>query len=147
MSRLLSRVRGTLVLLAVLATLAPSLALAANDVKKLVIHVPQDDPQSMVQALNMANGVMNALGQGFVDIEIVAQGPGLKLITTKSEQPERVASLVAQGVKFSACGNTMRAIAKKTGKEPQLLPGVGRVPAGVVRVMELEEQGYAYVRP
>lgn len=48
---------------------------------------------------------------------------------------------------FSACGNTMAKVAKKSGKMPVLLEGVQQVPAGVARIMELQEQGYAYVRP
>jgi intracellular sulfur oxidation DsrE/DsrF family protein len=50
-------------------------------------------------------------------------------------------------VVFSACGNTMAAIERKTGKMPVLLEGVQQVDAGVIRVMELQEQGYSYVRP
>ena len=37
--------------------------------------------------------------------------------------------------------------AKKTGKEPKLAEGVGVVPGGVIRIMELQEQGYSYIRP
>lgn len=82
-----------------------------------------------------------------VRVEVVAQGPGLRLLTTESPHSERVQSLAMQDVTFSACGNTMAGIARKTGKEPELLEGVGKVKAGVLRVMELQEQGYSYVRP
>ena len=47
-----------------------------------------------------------------------------------------------QDISFSACGNTMKGVAKKTGKEPVLSEGVKVVPAGVARIMELEEQGW-----
>ena len=133
-----------------LISLALSLSVAtaqADEVRKLVIHVPQDDPKSMVQALNMASNVPKALGMDNVIVEIVAQGPGLKLLTMESDHAERVQSLAMHDVKFSACGNTMAAVARKTGKEPVLLEGVQKVQAGVIRVMELEEQGYSYVRP
>jgi intracellular sulfur oxidation DsrE/DsrF family protein len=52
-----------------------------------------------------------------------------------------------QEITFSACGNTMKKVAKKSGNMPVLLEGVTEVPAGVARIMELQEQGYAYVRP
>ena len=119
----------------------------ADDVRKLVIHVPQDDPKSMKQALNMAVNVPKALGMDNVIVEVVAQGPGLKLLTKQSPEAKRVQSLAMQDVQFSACGNTMDAIERKTGKKPELIEGVVRVPAGVIRVMELQEQGYSYVRP
>ena len=119
----------------------------AQEVRKLVVHVPQDDPKSMQQALNIAANVPKALGMDNVIVEIVAQGPGLKLLTKQSPMAERVTSLAMQDVVFSACGNTMDAITRKTGKKPELLEGVVRVPAGVIRVMELQELGYSYVRP
>jgi intracellular sulfur oxidation DsrE/DsrF family protein len=120
---------------------------ADEEVRKLVVHVPQDDPKSLVQALNIASNVPKALGMDNVIVEVVAQGPGLKLLTTESAHAERVQSLVAYDVTFSACGNTMAAIERKTGKKPVLLEGVQRVDAGIIRVMELQEQGYSYVRP
>lgn len=141
--------------LPVLALLAFSLSLGAanagslknDDARKLVVHVPQDDPKSWIQAINIANNLPKALGIDNVIIEIVAQGPGLKLLTDKSPEAARIKSLAMQDIIFSACGNTMDAIAKKTGKMPVLLEGVQRVPAGIIRVMELQEGGYSYVRP
>jgi intracellular sulfur oxidation DsrE/DsrF family protein len=38
-------------------------------------------------------------------------------------------------------------VEKKTGKKPQLVEGVGTVKAGVARIMALQEEGYAYLRP
>ena len=119
----------------------------ADDIRKLVVHVPQDDPKSWVQALNIASNVPKQLGMDNVIVEVVAQGPGLKLFTDKSPHADRVKSLAMQDVTFSACGTTMKAIARKTGKEPVLLEGVTRVPGGIIRVMELQEGGYSYVRP
>ena len=82
-----------------------------------------------------------------VVIEIVAYGPGLGLMTSNSKQASRVESLAMQDITFSACQNTMNKMAKKTGKKPVLLEGVRVVPAGVARLMEAQEQGYAYIRP
>lgn len=82
-----------------------------------------------------------------VEIEIVAYGPGLGMLTRQNEQSGRVQSLAMQDITFSACNNTMKGIEKKTGKMPELTEGVKVVPAGVTRIMELQEQGYAYVRP
>ena len=50
-------------------------------------------------------------------------------------------------IKFSACMNTMAKVKRKTGKNPVLTKGVGKVHAGVGRIIELQEQGYAYIRP
>lgn len=119
----------------------------ADEVRKLVIHVPQDDPKSLVQALNIASNVPKKLGIDNVKVEVVAQGPGLKLLTEQSEHADRVQSLSMNDVTFSACGTTMAAIERKTGKAPILLDGVQQVDAGIIRVMDLQEEGYSYVRP
>jgi intracellular sulfur oxidation DsrE/DsrF family protein len=41
----------------------------------------------------------------------------------------------------------MKKMAKKEGKAPELLSGVNNVPAGVIRIMELQGSGYKYIRP
>ncbi len=123
-------------------------AQADEKVHKVVIQVSTDDPRTQKIALNNAVNLQKALGSGNVVVEIVAYGPGLSLLTTKSPQANRVKNLAMYDeFTFSACNNTMKKIAKKKGKKPQLVEGVRVVPAGVLRIVELQEQGYAYVRP
>lgn len=120
----------------------------ADDAKhKLVIQVSTDDPRTQKIALNNAANLQKLYGIDDVDIEIVSYGPGLGLMTPKSKYADRVKSLAIQDIKFSACMNTMNKIKKKTGNMPKLTEGVTSVPAGVARIMELQEKGYAYVRP
>jgi len=114
---------------------------------KLVIQVSSADEVTQKIALNNAVNMQKALGQDNISIEVVAYGPGLSLMTDKSTQSQRVASLAMQDITFSACGNTMNKVAKKSGSMPVLIDGVQVVPAGVMRIMELQEQGYAYIRP
>ena len=52
-----------------------------------------------------------------------------------------------QNITFSACGNTMKKVEKKSGKQPVLVEGVRVVSAGVARLMEAQQEGYAYIRP
>jgi len=114
---------------------------------KLVIQVSTDDKRTQKIALNNAVNLQKRYGIDNIDIEIVSYGPGLGLMTAKSEFSKRVESLSMQNITFSACMNTMNKVKKKTGKLPKLLKGVGTVPAGVARIMELQEQGYSYIRP
>ena len=114
---------------------------------KLVIQVSTDDARTQSIAMNNAVNLQKHFGPENVDIEIVAYGPGLGMLTKNSEQAQRVSDLAMQDIRFSACGNTMDKIEKKSGKRPELAEGVGTVPAGVVRIMELQGQGYAYIRP
>jgi len=114
---------------------------------KLVIQVSTDDPRTQKIALNNAVNLQKIYGLDDVDIEIVAYGPGLGLLTSKSKQATRVKSLALQNITFSACGNTMKKMKKKSGKMPVLTEGVQVVNAGVSRIMVLQEKGYSYIRP
>lgn len=114
---------------------------------KLVIQVSTDDKRTQTIALNNALNLQKYYGVDNVDIEIVAYGPGLSLMTAKSDHAKRVQGLAMQDITFSACMNTMNKIKKKTGSLPKLQDGVETTPSGVVRIMELQEQGYSYIRP
>jgi intracellular sulfur oxidation DsrE/DsrF family protein len=114
---------------------------------KLVIQVSTDDVRTQRVALNNAVNLQKLYGLDNVTIEVVAYGPGLNLLTTESAVASRVKSLAVQDITFSACQNTMDTEKKRTGKAPILLEGVETVNAGVARIMELQEQGYAYIRP
>lgn len=118
----------------------------------LAIHVDENDKGKMNIALNNAANVTKyyAANGDTVEIEIVAYGPGLHMYRADtSPVKDRIAamSLEHENLKFSACGNTMKGMAKKEGKAPELIGEASVVPSGVVRLMELQEQGWTYVRP
>ncbi len=121
-------------------------------VHRLAIHVDQNDPAVMNLALNNAENVSNyyeAKGEK-VEIEIVTYGPGLHMLradTSPVKQRIAVLGLERDNLKFSACGVTRGKMAKKEGMEIPLLSEATPVPSGVVRLIELQEEGWSYVRP
>lgn len=117
------------------------------ELHKLVIQVSTNDELTQTIAMNNAVNLQKELGMDNVRIEIVAYGPGLSMLLGGTKQSSRVASLAKQDIVFSACGNTMKRVEQKQGKPVVLSEGVKVVPAGVLRIMELQEQGYSYVRP
>ncbi|HEX7390164.1 MAG TPA: hypothetical protein VF286_08625 [Acidiphilium sp.] len=80
-------------------------------------------------------------------IVVVTFGPGVSLLYANS--PERIAvdSLIAQGVEFDVCMNTINTIRRRTGHTPELNPRAHPVPYGVPRILDLVGQGYVLVRP
>jgi intracellular sulfur oxidation DsrE/DsrF family protein len=136
-----------LMMLSSMLMFSAQLSADSHTKNKIVIQVSTDDPRTQKIALNNAVNMQKLYGIDNIDIEIVAYGPGLGLLTSKSGQASRVTSLAMQDITFSACGNTMKKVAEKSGKMPELLEGVGQVTAGVARIMELQQQGYAYIRP
>lgn len=118
----------------------------------VAIHVDQNDPQVMNMALNNARNITNyyAANGDTVTIELVAYGPGLNmLLEGRSPVSDRIEtmSLEMDNLSFAACGNTHRRMSEAAGGDLALLDGVAMTPSGVVRLISLQEQGYAYVRP
>ncbi|MBQ0804218.1 MULTISPECIES: DsrE family protein [unclassified Sulfitobacter] len=138
--------------LAAVVAFAPLAVFAEGVAHKVAIHVDQNDPQVMNMALNNAANVASYYeSQGdTVTIEMVTYGPGLNmLIADKSPVAQRISamSLEMDNISFSACANTMAGMKKKTGHDVVLLSEATVVPSGVVRLIELQEDGFAYVRP
>lgn len=132
--------------------LSAQMSWAAGVTHYVAIHVNQSDPKVQNMALNNAQNVSNYYeSQGdSVIIEIVAYGPGLTMmIPGKSKVGDRISkmSLDLDNITFSACGNTLRKMSAKAGKDIKLMSEAIVTPSGVVRLIELQEKGYAYVRP
>ncbi len=123
---------------------------------RLAIQVDQNDPAVMNLALNNAENVMEYYrdkGED-VEVEIVAFGPGLNMLRDDtSPVKDRIAQIANADASFpakivlSACNNTKQAMEKREGHAITIVPQARIVPSGVVRIMELEEQGWSYVRP
>ncbi|SFE04925.1 hypothetical protein SAMN04488523_104317 [Sulfitobacter brevis] len=139
-------------MMAVFMAVAPVMALAEGKAHKVAIHVDENDPQVMNMALNNVANVISyyeSVGDT-VEIEVVTYGPGLNmLVAGKSPVEDRISvmSLEMDNVTFAACGNTHAAMQEKAGKDVPLMSEANVVPSGVVRLIELQEDGYAYVRP
>ena len=123
---------------------------------RIVIQVDQNDPAVMNLALNNAQNVIQYYRDKHedVDVEIVAYGPGLNMLRADtSPVKDRIAQVASADatfpskIVFSACNNTKQAMEKREGHPITIIPQARIVPAGVVRIMELEEQGWSYVRP
>ena len=111
---------------------------------KVVIQSSTGTAANQKLVLNNASNLIKALGPDKIAIDIVAFGPGLRLLFKNNVNAKHIADLAAQGVHFKACHNTMDAMHKT---KADLNPVAQVVPAGVLWVIQREEQGWAYVRP
>lgn len=137
---------------AIFIILTSAMAWAGDAAHKIAVHVDQNDPQVINMALNNVQNLKNYYANKGeeVMIEVVAYGPGLSMfVEGKSPVADRIAtmSLEIDNLQFSACGNTHRKMSEKAGKDIALLSEAQIVPSGVVRLVELQEAGYAYIRP
>ena len=116
--------------------------------KKIVLQISDPNPFKQTLVLNVANNLLKEYGQDKVAIEIVAFGPGLRLMFADNANKGRIQGLVSSGVELSACANTKKNMAKKLGYMPKLNKHANSDIPGVVRIVKLvTEQGYTLVKP
>jgi intracellular sulfur oxidation DsrE/DsrF family protein len=119
---------------------------------RLILQVNTNDPAMMNLALNNATNVeqyYKSIGEK-VEIEIVTFGPGLHMLRDDTSPVKDRIKTIAEKMptdSFKACGNTRANMTKAEEKEIPLVPQATMVKSGVVRVMELQEQGWSYLRP
>jgi intracellular sulfur oxidation DsrE/DsrF family protein len=115
--------------------------------KRIVLQISDSDPFKQTLVLNVANNLINAYGTDKVDIEIVAFGPGLRLLFKQNANVGRIDGLTNSGVQFSACQNTIKGMTRLLGHAPQINPSAQPVSAGVVRIIDLVDEGYQLIKP
>ena len=127
-------------------------AAASGKAHRLVLQVNTNEPAAMNLALNNATNVeqhYKSLGEK-IEIEVVTFGPGLHMLRDDtSPVKDRIKAIAEKtpSITFKACGNTQENMNKAENKAIPLLSQATLVKSGVVRVMELQEQGWTYVRP
>jgi intracellular sulfur oxidation DsrE/DsrF family protein len=118
----------------------------------LILQVNTNDSAAMNLALNNAINVTQYYKElsEKIKIEVITFGPGLHMLrndTSPVKARIEEMSLSTPEVSFKACGNTQEKMQKAENKDIPIVPQAQVVKSGVVRVMELQEQGWTYVKP
>ena len=121
---------------------------------RVAIQIDQNDPQLMNMVLGNAINVIEFYRDKNEDVEIdiVAFGPGLHMLRADTspvqDRVRRLKDMAFPGrIQFSACNNTKQGMEKAEGHAIPIVPDATIVPSGIVHLMELQEQGWSYVRP
>ncbi len=114
---------------------------------KFVLQISDMDPAKQTLVLNVAGNIIKHYGQDQADVEIVAFGPGLRLLFEDNANTGRIHGLTSSGVRFAACKNTIANMSAKLGKQVALNEHATPVAGGVVRIKELTDQGYLLIKP
>ena len=143
----------------VLATVAAAVsftgrgaAAASEKPHRLALHVDQNDAEVMKLAFNNARNASKLYKERGEDIavEIVTYSQGLHMLRDDTSPVKReIAELRKEipNLVLSGCNNTKVGMEKREGKSVPIIAEARIVPAGIVRLMELQEEGYAYVKP
>jgi uncharacterized protein len=123
-----------------------------NRPHRLAVQIDVNDPATMNLVLNNVSNAAqhySEIGQK-VEIEVVAFGPGLHMLRDDtSPVKERIKSMseTTPMLTFSACGNTRENMTKAEAKDIPLISQATVTKSGIVRLMELQERGWSYLRP
>ena len=143
---ILKRLTLAQVLLTAVLIMSPFYMSYAGDPHKLAIHIDRSDELTQRLTVSNASKALEVLQEDVV-IDVVIYGPGMALVTQGGKFEKQVSNLMKKGVKFHLCEVTVKKMTKKSGKAPNLLKGVNIVPSGTVKLMQLQEDGYVYLRP
>ena len=138
-------------LVALVVLVSPQAVLAQEEKPfaehKFVLQISDMDPSKQTLVLNVANNILKAYGTDQVDIEIVAFGPGLRLLFEGNSNAGRIDGLVNSGVRFFACENTINNMSNTLGTPLKVNSHASSGKGGIVRIKELVDQGYMLAKP
>ncbi|TPE50509.1 DsrE family protein [Amaricoccus solimangrovi] len=135
--------------LAIVGSVSPS---AAGVAARVAIHVDEDSPDKMNMALSNAQNIENYYEERGeeVAIEMVTNGAGIAMlredISPVKDRIERMSEKMPN-LTFSVCANSIETIKRRDGVDVPLMSQAKVVPSGVVHLMELQSEGYSYLRP
>jgi intracellular sulfur oxidation DsrE/DsrF family protein len=149
--QLIGRTLGSAVALLLLAAVAQAQPAPLPDKPfaehRVVLQLSDNDPKKQGLVISVAYNLLKAYDPDKVAIEVVTFGPGIDLLRTDNGNRKLVESLVAQGVRFDVCLNTVDTVERETGKRPDIIPAATPVQVGVGQILSLTENGYTLVRP
>jgi intracellular sulfur oxidation DsrE/DsrF family protein len=114
---------------------------------RVALQLSDNDPKKEGLIISIANNLLKAYDPDKIAIEVVTFGPGIDLLRPENPNRQRVESLIAQGVKFDVCLNTVDTLERETGKRPEFIPLAIPVQVGVGQILSLTENGFTLVRP
>ena len=111
----------------------------------LLVHADLPDEARFAMALGNINNYLAALNGEPCTVVLLANGGAARFLAKKDyAQAEAIEKLAAAGVSFRVCANAMK---KVPLTNDDLLPCAEVVPAGVVEIVRLQREGFAYIKP
>ncbi len=113
---------------------------------KVVLHIDSDKERRLRLTLNNMTNLLAAMEGRPVGAAIVVNGPGAQLVTASMDMglSEMVDSLAAEGIDFYVCNNSL---IQYNIERDVLHPAFHVTRAGILKLVELQRDGYAYVKP
>jgi intracellular sulfur oxidation DsrE/DsrF family protein len=114
--------------------------------RKIVFHLDWDQEERLLMALENTRNLFKEISPQQCTVCVVSNGKAVNLFR-KDRAGKYVADmeeLHKQGVRFKACRNAM---AKNKMEKGDLLEVCEIVPAGILELIDLQHDGFAYIKP
>jgi len=115
-------------------------------ITKVVFHLDMDEEARLVMAVNNIGNLLKEIPSTEAAICLVANGSAVRLF--QRDHPDdhsvRMEELSGKGVRFLMCSNSL----KNLNLDPsEMLNGCEVIKAGIVELISLQTDGYAYIKP
>ncbi len=113
---------------------------------KAIFHVDQNDESVMTLALNNVVNLLKAIPGEEHDLIVIFNGPGAHLLAWDgvAAHLERIKALVGEGVRFQVCRNAM---VRYEIAEDQVIEECEIIPAGILSLINFQNDGFSYIKP
>lgn len=114
--------------------------------RKVVFHLDWDQEERLLMALENTKNLFKAISPQQCTVCVVANGKAVNLFRQDraGKYTSDMEELHKQGVRFKACRNAM---AKNSVEKKDLLEVCEVVPAGILELIDLQRDGFAYIKP
>lgn len=107
----------------------------------MIFHL-HDEERALTAISNMIN-LIKDLGEENVDIELLVNGSGVKMMLKNSEYIRKIDYLLKKNVNFRVCSNSLEGYEIS---EDELIDGAVVVPSGVGELIKKQEKGWNYIK-
>ena len=113
---------------------------------KVVFHLDMDKVERLVMALNNIGNLLKEIPSTEAAICLVANGSAVRLFQREyaAAHSMRVEELSSKGVRFLMCSNSLKNLNLDPG---EMLNVCEVIKAGIVELISLQTDGYAYIKP
>ena len=108
-----------------------------------VFHLDQGQAELDIAFSNITN-YLGAFPNRDFRVVLLVNGPGIKLMGRDSPNCSRLQELSAMGLSVRVCNNALKHFGFSAD---WLCPCCVIVPAGIIELVDLQRQGFAYIKP
>jgi len=111
---------------------------------QVVFYIDEPTQGRAEQVLSNIHNLLDDMGNNAIEVELLANGSGVRILTKDGDYVNQIRSLSARGVRFVACAHSL---ARLNLAHADLFQSVDGVPAGVSELVKKQAEGWSYIRP